>query len=133
MEATEIIQYLRKQDFTLEADGQYLALGPAEKVTDQLIQRLRQYKPTIIVELKREERQHFVLSMLVENPTAQIAMITHLEAVPEHVILTIAIRAQCTLEMLIPRIKYYPFLLLDLINAKVGRALTFMPDELITE
>lgn len=116
MEAIEIIEYLRSNNFTVKADGQYLDLAPAEKVTDELIQRLKKYKPEIIAELKREERRLKVLAMLAENPDSQRAIITDLDSDPEDVILTIAIRDQYTFEMQIPKYKYDGFVLLELIQ-----------------
>lgn len=116
MEAAEIIEYLRGQDFILKADGEYLDLAPAEKVTDELIQRLRKHKPAIIAELKREERRKKVLSILTEKPDTHRAIITDLESDPDDVILTVAIRNQYSFEMFIPKNKYDAFLMLELIQ-----------------
>ena len=69
MEAAEIIEYLRDRDLTITlTDGDSLELSPAEKITHELIERLRKHKPAIIEELKREQRREKVLRMLVENP-----------------------------------------------------------------
>ena len=116
MDAIEIIEYLREQNFTVKADGQYLDLAPAEKVTDELIQRLRQHKPAIIAELKREERRLKVLAILAENPDSQRAIITDLDSDPDDVILTIALRNVATFEMQIPKHKYDGFMMLELIK-----------------
>ena len=116
MEAIEIIEYLREQNFTVKADGQYLDLAPAEKVTDELIQRLRKHKPAIIAELNRESRRLKLLTMLVENPDSQRAIITDLDSDHDSVILTIAIRNQYTFEMQIPKHKYNGFMMLELIK-----------------
>jgi len=45
MEVIEIIRHLRENDFEVEVDGRDLELWPVEKVTDDLIQRLRENKP----------------------------------------------------------------------------------------
>jgi len=116
MEAAEIIEYLREQNFTVKADGQYLELSPPEKITDELIQRLRKHKPAILEELKREERRLKVLAMLEENPDSQRAIITDLDSDPDNVILTIAIRDVATFEMQVPKDKYDAFVLLELIE-----------------
>jgi hypothetical protein len=116
MEATEIIEYLREQNFTVKTDGQYLDLSPTEKVTDELIQRLRKHKPAIIAELKREERRLKVLAILAEDPDSQRAIISDLNSDPENVILTIAIRDQYTFEMAIPKDRYDGFHVLEIIN-----------------
>ena len=59
MNAIEIIKYLRERNFIVKADGEYLELSPPEKITDELIQRLKKHKPAIIAELKREERRGY--------------------------------------------------------------------------
>lgn len=116
MEAIEIIEYLREQNFTVKAEGDYLELSPPEKITEELIQRLRQHKPAIIAELKREERRLKVLAILAENPDSQRAIITDLDSDPDDVILIIAIRNVATFEMQIPKDKYDAFALLELIE-----------------
>lgn len=116
MEAIEIIEYLRERDFTLKADGQYLDLAPVEKITDELIQRLRKYKSAIIAELKREERRKKVLSILAANPDSQRAIVTDTESDRNSVIIAIAIRDQYAFEMQIPKEKYDAFTLLEMIN-----------------
>ncbi|UJO99891.1 MAG: hypothetical protein LZF64_12005, partial [Nitrosomonas sp.] len=58
MEAAEIIEYLRQRDLTVcITDDDNLELSPAEKITIDLIERLRKHKPAIIEELKREQRE----------------------------------------------------------------------------
>jgi len=116
MEAIEIIEYLREQNFTVKADGNFLELSPPEKITDELIQRLRKHKPAIIAELKREERRLKVLAMLAEEPDTQRAIITDLDSGPNDVVLAIAIRNVATFEMHIPKHKYDGFMLLELIE-----------------
>ncbi len=116
MEAIEIIEYLREQNFIVKADGDFLELSPPEKITEELIQRLRQHKPAILAELKREQRRKKVLDMLADRPESQRAFITDLESDPDNVILTIAIRDQYTFEMLIPKDKYDAFQVLEIIN-----------------
>lgn len=116
MDAIEIIEYLREQNFTVKADGDFLELSPPEKITDELIKRLRKHKPAIMAELKRESRRLKVLAMLAEKPDSQRAIITDLDSGPDDVILTIAIRDQYTFEMQIPKDKYDAFTLLEMIN-----------------
>lgn len=116
IEAIEIIEYLREQNFIVKADGDFLELSPPEKITEELIQRLRKYKPAILAELKREERRLKVLAMLTENPDSHRAIITDLDSEPDNVILTIAIRDKYSFEMAIPKVKYDGFVLLELIE-----------------
>ena len=116
MDAIKIIEYLREQNFIVKADGDFLELSPPEKITEELIQRLRQHKPAILAELKREERRKKVFDMLVDRPDSQRAITSDLSSDPDNVILTIAIRNQYTFEMLVPKYKYDAFMLLELIE-----------------
>jgi hypothetical protein len=67
-----------------------------------------------------EARRQRVLAMLAERPGARYAVLTDTEADPEAVILALAIRDVATCELRIPRAKYDPFLLLDLIERHGG-------------
>lgn len=116
MEAKEIIEYLRNKDFTVKADGDFLELSPPEKITEELIQRLKKNKLAILAELKREERRLKVLAMLEDNSGIQRAIITDLDNDSDDVILTIAIRDQYTFEMHISKDKYDAFAMLEMIN-----------------
>jgi len=116
MNAIEIIEYLREQNFIVKADGDFLELSPPEKITEELIQRLRQHKPAILAELKKEQRCKRVLDILSDRPDSQRAITSDLSSDPDNVILTIAIRDQYTFEMQIPKDKYDAFSLLELIE-----------------
>jgi hypothetical protein len=117
MKAIEIIAYLREQNFTVKADGDFIELSPPERITDELIQRLRKHKPSILAELKREERRLKVLAMLSEKPDSQRTISSDLENDPDNVILTIAIRNAATFEMLIPKYKYDGLVLLEMLHS----------------
>ena len=69
-----------------------------------------------VAESKREERRKKVLAMLAEKPETQRAFATDMDSDTDNVILTMAIRDQYTFEMEIPKDKYDPFTLLELIN-----------------
>ena len=117
MEAVEIIEYLRQRELNVTlTDDDSLELSPAEKITQELIERLRKHKPAIIEELKREQRREKVLLMLEENPGTQRAFVTDTESDRHNVILTIAIKDKYSFEMLIPKSKYDPFAMLELLE-----------------
>ena len=116
MKATEIIEYLRENDFEVKADGEYLELYPAEKVTEELIQRLQKHKPEILKELQAENRRQKILSMLADNPGKKRTYTTDTTTDPDNVILTVGIRGVATFEMLIPKDNYDPFLLIEMID-----------------
>lgn len=67
-----------------------------------------------------EARRQRVLAMLAENPSTRYAVLTDTEADPDIVILALAIRGQATCELRIPRDRYDPFLLLDLLDRYGG-------------
>lgn len=69
-----------------------------------------------IAELQAEERRLKVLTMLKDNPDKDRAYVTDAINDSDNVILTIAIRELATFEILIPRSKYDPFLLMELID-----------------
>ncbi len=117
MNASEIIEYLKERNLTVRlTDDNSLELSPAEKITNELIDRLRKYKPAIIEELKREQRREKVLSMLANNPEIQRAFVTDTESDPHNVILMMAIRDKYSFEMHIPKSKYDPFTMLEVIE-----------------
>lgn len=117
MNAIEILNYLREKEIQVKLlDNEVIDLSPAKKLTDELIQRLRQHKPAIIAELKREQRRQKVIQILADNPDKQRSYITDDTTDSENVILVIAIRNVASFEMLIPKAKYDPFQLLELIE-----------------
>jgi len=65
---------------------------------------------------RAEVRRQRVLAMLEAHPTARYAVVTDEDADPQAVILTLAIRRQVTFALRIPKDRYDPFLLLDLIE-----------------
>lgn len=117
MNAAEILEYLREKEIQVKLiDNEFIDLSPAKKLTDELIQRLRQHKPAIIAELKREQRRQKVLSMLSENQDQHRAFYVDPDSDQDNVIVAVAIRGLATCEIAIPRHKYDPFLVLEIID-----------------
>ena len=118
------------------AEGVMLALTPAGTINargngdavNRWLPLIREHKPGIVAALQRvneplpdpamEARRQRVLAMLAANPSARYALVTDAEADP--VILALAIRGRATCELYIPRDKYDPFLLLELIERHGG-------------
>ncbi len=69
-----------------------------------------------------EARRRRVLAMLAQHPGTRYAVLTDTEADLEAVLLTLAIRDKGSCELSIPREKYDPFLLLDLIERHTSTA-----------
>jgi len=116
MGAPDLIFELRRKGYSIVADGSYLDISPANDLSDEFVQQLKQRKTEILSELQRETRQKKVLTMLKENPDKQRAVYADTESDQDNVILTIAVRYLSTCEMLIPKAKYDPFRLLELIE-----------------
>lgn len=114
MTPNDLIFCLRKDGFTVKADGQFLDIAPAEKVTADLLSELKRHKQDILQELHAENRQAKVLALLDENPSIKRAVLTDTDSDPDNVILTIAVRHIATCEMLLPKADYEPWQLLTL-------------------
>ena len=120
------------------ADGVSLILSPAGTIkatgdgaaVNRWLPVIREHKPGILAELRAandtaydtlpdpaaEARRQRVLGMLAERPDIRYAVLTDTQSDPEAVILALAIRGRATCELRIPRGKYDPFLLLELIE-----------------
>jgi hypothetical protein len=118
------------------ADGVSLILSPAGTIkatgngdaVNRWLPLTREHKPGVLAALQEaanddtrpdptaEARRQRVLAMLAEHPEARYAVLTDTHADPDAVLLTLAIRRRATCELRIPRDRYDPFLLLDLIE-----------------
>src|SRR3989338_7067609 len=126
MGAPDLIFELRRKGYSIRADGGYLDISPADNLPPELVKTIRQSKAEILTELQREARAEWrrqkVIAMLEAAPSTQRAIYTDTNSDPQNVILTVAVRAcQQTCEMLIPKAKYDPWRLLELIE-RHGRA-----------
>ena len=74
-------------------------------------------KPETLQDRQRETRRQRVIAMLEAAPGTQRATYTDTESDPHNVILTVAVRS-CgqTCELLIPKAKYDPWRLLELVD-----------------
>ncbi|MFZ2541000.1 MAG: hypothetical protein WAW75_04400 [Gallionella sp.] len=120
MGAPDLIFELRSKGYSIRADGGYLDISPAD-LPPEVVQTIRQSKAEILTELQREARAEWrrqkVIAMLDAAPDTQRAIYTDTDSDPHSVILTVAVRAcQQTCEMLIPKAKYDPWKLLELIE-----------------
>lgn len=128
MGAPDLLHALQGQGFKLWTEGGRLLVAPKARITEETRRLIREHKPELLAALAAdplpdpvaEARRQRVLELLAQNPTARYAVLTHDPGDPEGVILTLAIRGQATCELLIPRDRYDPFLLLDLIERHGG-------------
>jgi hypothetical protein len=67
-----------------------------------------------------EARRQRVLAMLADHPTARYAALTDMQADPEVVILTLAVRGRATCDLRIPREKWDGVLFLELLERHCG-------------
>jgi len=121
MGANDLILRLRESGFSIGLHDDRLQVAPAEKLTDEIKQTIRQSKAEILTELQREARAEWrrqkVIAILEAAPDTQRAIYTDTDSDPNSVILTVAVRScQQTCEMLIPKAKYDPWKLLELIE-----------------
>ncbi len=96
-------------------DGQGSA-GTVARIATVAVARLRDDETDTLPDPAAEARRQLALAMLAQHPGTRYAVLTDTEADPEAVLLTLAIRGRATCELAIPREKYDPFLLLDLIE-----------------
>lgn len=124
MGAPDLLHALQSQGLRVWAKGDRLLVAPKERITDETRALIREHKAELLQALSTdplpdpaaEARRQRVLAMLDENPAARYAVLTHDPGAPDAVILTVAIRGRAACELRIPREKYDPFLLLDLIE-----------------
>lgn len=129
MGAPDILGVLAARGLRLRPtpDGN-LEVSPRRLLTDETRRLIREHKAELLTALgtdalpdpAAEARRQRALGMLVQNPEASYAVLTDAEAGPDAVLLTLAIRGQATCELRIPRDRYDPFLLLDLIERHAG-------------
>jgi len=116
MVAPDLIFELRSKGYSIQADGGYLDISPAD-LPPEVVQTIRQSKAEIMAELQRETRRQKVIAMLEAAPGTQRAIYTDTDSDPHNVILTVAVRAcQQTCELLIDKAKFDPWRLLALIE-----------------
>jgi hypothetical protein len=131
MGAPDILRLLTARGLTVRPlPGGQLQVSPRSALTDELRALIRDHKAELLDALAGDEdrlpdanaeaRKQRVLAMLAERPGVRYAVLTDTEADPEDVILVLAIRGVTTWELRIPRAKYDPFLLLELIERHGG-------------
>lgn len=116
-----LLEIIRKNKFatatvaTPATDKPVLAPSVA-KVASVAVAAQKSVKPATVEDIELEGRRAMVLAMLDDRPGIQRAFVTDTESNPDSVILTMAIRNQYSFEMLIPKQKYYPFEILEVIE-----------------
>lgn len=91
------------------------ACTPVTPVTSQ--NDITASEPVTLLDGQREMRRQKVIAMLEAAPGTKRAIYTDTDSDPHNVILTVAVRAcQQTCDMLIPKAKYDPWRLLELIE-----------------
>jgi len=121
MGANDLILHLRNSGFSIGLHDDRLQVAPADKLTDELKQTIRKSKSEILTELQREAQAEWrrlkVIAMLEGVPDMKRAIYTDTDSDQHNVILTVAVRAcNQTCEMLIPKAKYDPWRLLELVE-----------------
>jgi hypothetical protein len=116
----------------LTREGEAIRAAPRSALTDEARDLIRAHKAELLAVLPAdggddplpdataEARRQRVLAMLAERPGMRYVVLTDTETDPEAVVLALAIRGVATCELRIPREKYDPFLLLELIERHGG-------------
>ena len=104
-----------------------MLVAPKARITEETRRAIREHKADLLAALidhlanaRSEARHQRVLKMLAQYPTARYALVTDEGVDPEAVILTLAVRGQASCELRVPRDRFDPFLLLDLIERYGG-------------
>ena len=100
---------------TPATDKPALVLSVA-KVASVAVAKQKTNKAALPEDAKCEERRQKVLKMLEARPEIQRAFVTDAETDSKHVTVTVAIRGQYSFELEIPKDRYDPFLLLEIIE-----------------
>ena len=120
--AAELIETLAQQGVDLRADGdQLIVRAPKGSVAPETMETLKERKAEVMAELAEppdvKARRLKVLRMLAEDDQPRkYYWATDDKAHPEFVFLTLAIRDVGTCEMSIPKEKYDPFLLMEILD-----------------
>ena len=138
MGTPDVLARLSALGVQLSREGEAIRAAPSSALTDEARDLIRAHKAELLAALPAAggddplpdaaaaARPPRVLAMLVERPGVRYAVLTDTEADPEAVVLALAIRgampdgATVTCELRIPRAKYDPFLLLELIERHGG-------------
>ena len=120
MNAYDLVLELRSKGYSIIADGSYLDISPAENLPPELVQQLKQSKAEVLavlrLEQQQESRRQKAIAMLGANPDMRRAIYTDTESDPHNVIMVIAVRHVATFEMLIDKVKYAPWRLLEVVD-----------------
>jgi hypothetical protein len=121
MGAPEILDHLAAVGVRLTRRGDTIIASPKVAVTPDLIDLIRENKPVLMEALAAAEtRRQRAIGLLEANPDARYGVVTDLEAVSGHVLLTLAIKGKGTIELVIPAEKWDGTLFLDLLERHGG-------------
>lgn len=136
MGAPDLLARLSALGVRLSREGEAIRAAPRLALTEEARSLIRAHKAELLAALAiegdplpdpaAEARRQRMLAMLAKRPGIRYAVVTDTEADPDAVILALAIRgampdgSTVTAELAIPRAKYDPVMLLDLIERHGG-------------
>ena len=122
MGAFDLIRELRGAGVIVRADGGALDVSPAERLTDENIEALKRHKREILTLLKNEKSRQKAIALMNSSPDTPRGIYVDDQIDPDNVVLFVAVKSCMeTCELTIPRAKYDPFKLLELIE-RLGQA-----------
>lgn len=127
MGAPDVLARLSALGVRLTREGELIRAAPRSALTDEARALIRAHKSEILAalaaapppDLAAEARRQRVLTMLAERPHIRYAVVVD-DPDTDPVLLAVAVRDVGTCELAIPREKYDPFLLLDLVERHCG-------------
>src|SRR5262249_41866404 len=111
MGASEVLAQLSGLGLNLTLEGTVIRAAPKSALTDETRSLIRAHKAELIDVLSigyssepppdpaAEKRRLEVLDMLAQDPTTRYAIATDTQAVPDAVLVTLAIRGKATCEL----------------------------------
>jgi len=119
LESVKNSHYAPDSELTKPPKAPFVSFGGtgAGDIAKNFSDNVSQQKPEMLQDRQREARRQKVIAMLEAAPDTQRAIYPDTDSDPHNVILTVAVRAcQQTCELLIPKAKYDPWKLLELIE-----------------
>jgi hypothetical protein len=111
MSAKELISHLQAEGFSLACEDQRLLISPADRLTDELKQTIRENKQAILAELKQPVTD--VTRYVTPQPRYTV---TVTDATTDPVLVQVTIDGLATFDLTIPLAKYDGMAIIDAIE-----------------
>ena len=130
MGAPDVLKTLRNMGLTIEIRAGQVLVSPRASITEAARQMIREHREELLAMVSGdteaptdpavESRRQRVLALLAANPQARLAVYADGDTEGPHVPVAVAIRGVATLEVLLPKSRFDPFKLLELVERYNG-------------